>query len=381
MLLKPPQKMTTPLREKLGWDTNPFDISCITQVDVRGQKHYKQLVDSINSGSRLFLVEGDFGVGKTYVLEQLKERPPKDSIVVFIGFGSNINIVTNAVTKKIHNSNPLSSFFFWSKPPTIDPNELPEYIEGKIGQKKLIIIWDEVHRAKDDWVLFAINGLRRKGSVFVFSGLKRDIDEKIVGSVSETSFKSRGIVRISLEPWTLDEKAELIKERIRYGGGEGLHPFTEDAIKLICARAKTPRDALLSVKVLFDQVSADYDVSDVMDVPVIDRDFVEDVFRDDKETERNAQEETPTVDVNMLDNLSTTEREIVEYMVGKDPLTTKEIARGIKQKSDAMRMFLKRIMEKAPDVIVVEGSVTKGRGRPKNTYRLSQDINAVLARK
>ncbi len=381
------------LRTALGWDDDPFDIACITEADVRGQKYYDQLVDAIsNNNTRLILVEGEFGVGKTFVLELLKRNPPKGTIVALAGLGTTIESITRLTVEKIHNLKPFrteTSFFGLIKkqvpldPPRVNENELPEFIENNLKDKRIIITWDEVHRCDDDWVSFVINGLRKRNSHFILSGLKEELDNILMGTVSETSFIDRGLVRLYIDEWNLEEKKQLIEKRIRLAGGEGYAPFTEDAVEFICNRSKTPRKVLNICGSIFNYINANYRMGDDDSIPAITLGVVESFLTEDVDTlTKDKPSITSTsrkIDVDVMDKLTITERKTVNYLVGKGTITLTDVAKGMGKSSQATHSAINHIIEKAPAIIIQ--TQVKGKRRPQNAYRLAEDINAKLARR
>lgn len=213
---------------RFGWSKNPFNLTISPDLMVGYSKQTESLLAHVFNQHKVALVIGPTGAGKTTILTWLNAQ-----IKAYNGFK------TYYVPKPPVNKEELIQLFkhnlgfgFLDKViyKNVDINNLTNYITKKTRARTIFFV-DEAHECSIEvleW-LRTINDMV-PNLVIVFAGLP--IFEKKLETELPTLLM-RVNTRVLLESLSEMETESLIQKRIDFAGGEGIKPFTNDAIKKI----------------------------------------------------------------------------------------------------------------------------------------------------
>ncbi len=256
--------------EKYGWNQNPFTFRIYPDLMIGYEEEHQRIKDSIESNSKLTLLLGNTGAGKTNMLRQIESEYSGDR-----------------------------HLFYMSKPPVTEP-DLLQFLENEVLDQGLLAQFMNsyslynIHEALNDkyanqMVLLVDEG--HEASIEVLEWLRTAMDHidyltVVAAGLPEfedmleeevNTLYSRATDVVSLDSLNRDDTIQLIRKRIEYVGGRSIEPFTQDAVvKVYEETGGFPREVL---RVCNDAViqAANEDKS------IIDRDDIEDVLEEDDE--------------------------------------------------------------------------------------------------
>lgn len=217
--------------EKQNWRENPFTLNVIPSIFVGYEEQKSQLISCIEENHKVCLLLGPTGSGKTTALEWLCNRFRNEKrIIKFIPKPPNsLDSMIEFFNISFKPKWPLSIFY----KKVDDINDLPKFLNKRIGEKKLVLLMDEAHEA-DITVLqwFRILVDQVENLYIILSGLP-NFEETLIKKLE--TFHKRVTIKVVLRTLTEKDVKELIKKRIDYVSKEnkGKNPFTEDALKAI----------------------------------------------------------------------------------------------------------------------------------------------------
>ncbi len=226
--------------EKLGWNKNPFTLEVSPDIFIGYEEQRNAVINHVEEGQKISLVTGPTGAGKTTLLLWTKKYLENE--------GKHIVRYVPKPPKTVEEFVPLfleifpMGFFerIFKKPPTI--YSLPDYINRKINGKSLVMLIDEAHETDKDileWLRVLVD---QNPITLIVAGLPK-LEYKIKNELE--TFDHRITTRVFLEHLSEEEVYELIEKRIKWAGGEGIKPFTPEAIKEIHFRTNGfPREVL-----------------------------------------------------------------------------------------------------------------------------------------
>lgn len=371
------------LSNALGWETEkyPFTLELITQVAVGNGKLYRDLCRGMEENKRLFLITGPYGAGKSFTLKYLIENSGKDTVHVYLtGDYSREEVIRNIVVT-LHNLDPYitkTRFLGLFKDkvkvnaPEIVENMLTDYVNNKLGDRQLVLIWDDIQRVRNaDLVGLCVLLLEHTPSKIILCGLK----EGIGWLENEVSFLNRGMDALEPEPLNTSDLKELVQKRIEWASGSGYKPFTEEAIDYLATRFQGGRDLLNVCNELFVSLEGEYEGNGK--IPMIDLVFVEKILDD-----RQNKSTTYTGISNQKDirnKLSNLEKLIFDLLIENESKTSPELVGELGKDRGTIAKTVKRMMSKYPGMILVEK--VEGKRKPENSYRIVQDIKRLYAAK
>ncbi len=371
------------LKEALGWDNNkdPFTLELITDVVVGHKRLYTDLYEYIKNGKRMLLVTGPYGAGKSFSLTYLRNKPPVDTVFVYLtGDYTREEVVKNIVVT-IHNLNPYTTkkkFFgllkeqLLANAPQITENMLPEYVNNKLGDKKLVFVWDDIQRVKNaDIVGLCVVLLEHTDSFIILCGLK----EGVSWLRNEVSFLNRGMQELEPEPLSGEDLKELIKKRVEWVGGEGFKPFTEEAVTYLASRFGGARDLLNICGDIFIQMEKEYTFGESIKIPVADMAYIENLFKGRLEKSLGNTEVIQGADIRK--KFSGLEMQIFDALIKNESKTSPQLVADLRKDRGTIAKTIERMMAKYPGMIIAEK--VEGKRRPENSYRIVEDMKRIYA--
>ncbi|MEM5779260.1 MAG: AAA family ATPase [Candidatus Aenigmatarchaeota archaeon] len=217
--------------DKQNWRENPFTLNVIPSIFVGYEEQKAQLIASIEENHKVALLLGATGSGKTTALEWLCERFRNEKrIVKFLPKPpNNLEAMLEFFDIVFKPRWPLSLFYKKVK----NINELPNFLNKKLKNKKMFLLVDEAHEADIlvlQWFRILIDQVE---NFYIILSALPNFEETLIRKLE--TFHKRVTIKIVLRNLTENEVKELIAKRIEYVAktSKGKNPFTEEAIKAI----------------------------------------------------------------------------------------------------------------------------------------------------
>jgi general secretion pathway protein A len=214
---------------KFNWNSNPFTLTIDPQLMVGYSDQGNSLLSHVHNLHKFALISGPTGSGKTTLMLWLRSqlmafkkfyphyisKPPRSSKELVALFKSFLGF--NIIDKVRYGD--LSLF------------GLQKFVVRKLKNKQFVLLIDEAHEssvANLEWVRTIADSI--PNLYIIFAGLP--IFEKNAETQLPTLFM-RITTKTYLNNLTKTETESLIQKRIENSGGEGLKPFTNDAVERI----------------------------------------------------------------------------------------------------------------------------------------------------
>lgn len=217
--------------DKQNWKDNPFTLNVIPSIFVGYETQKAQLIACIQENHKVALLLGPTGSGKTTALEWLCERFKNDKrIVKFLPKPPNsLEDMLEFFNLIFKPKWPLSLFYKKVK----NINELPNFLNKKLENKKMFLLVDEAHEADIlvlQWFRVLIDQVE---NLYLILSALPNFEETLIKKLE--TFHKRVTIKIILRTLSENDVKELITKRIEYVAktSKGKNPFTEDAIKAI----------------------------------------------------------------------------------------------------------------------------------------------------
>ncbi|MBU5689690.1 MAG: AAA family ATPase [Candidatus Aenigmatarchaeota archaeon] len=344
--------------QKFGWSRNPFTLTISPDLMVGYSKQTETLLTHVFNQHKAAMVIGPTGAGKTTILTWLNAQ-----IKAYNGFKP-YYIPKPPVTKdeliQLFKHNLGFNFIDKIKFKDVDINNLTNFVTNKTKTKTIFLV-DEAHECSLEvleW-LRTINDLV-PNLVIVFAGLPT-FEKKIEAELP--TLLMRVNTRVVLESLSEMETESLIQKRIDRAGGEGIKPFTNDAIKKIHEiTGGFPREIIKVCDQLVKEAA-------LRNLTSINSKLVEEVFSEKKISHVDQVKFT----------LTPKQKEILELLNKTPDLSPSEIVEKIdikeyKTKDHAIRSvnnILKRLMD--------EDLIKRAKVANKFVYSLSGKAKTILA--
>lgn len=211
---------------ELGWSSNPFAFIIKPQLFVGYSRQISEINSFISERHKICLVLGPTGSGKTTFLKYIEKNLPRDFVSVFVSkppkSESDFVFMFNEKFKR--------PWFAIMKSNIRNIHEIADFINKKLGKKRLIVFYDEIHESGVDtleWIRVLSD--HTENMYIILAGLP--VFEEHLSEKLET-LRKRIAVKIILVSLTKEETKELIKKRIISVGGKGTE-FSEEVIDLV----------------------------------------------------------------------------------------------------------------------------------------------------
>lgn len=339
------------------WESNPFTFQILPELFVGYEKEVNELIFGLENGNKISLLLGPTGSGKTTLLKSLYNNFKNKTITLYLSKPPKHPEDWITVFKEILQPKGLGRFLFRNNGITL--YNLPEKVNKKIKNKKLILLVDESHEASIEsmeWLRTFADHIDNLS--LVLAGLP--VFENMMKSKLET-FMRRVSLRIELTNLTKSETRELIKRRIENIGGEDIKPFTHGTIDYIYERTGGfPREILRVCNELIMKAAE-------RNISIIDTDFLKEVSVPESR-----------VSLDQLNILPERQRIILETLSKHGELTPSELIekmdiKDYKDKENAVRSvnnLLRRLMK--------ENFVERKKFGKAYKYRISQRFQTLL---
>jgi len=211
---------------KFGWRTNPFTLIILPDLMVGYAEQSTSLLSHIYNFHKFALVTGHTGSGKTTLLQWLNYQIKafKKFKSCYIPKAPKTNEELLKIILKFFRPNFLDRIRFRN----LSLFDVSDYLKHKIGSKHLVLLLDESHESSIEvleWLRTIIDSI--PNVTIVMAGLPKF--ERILETKLPTLFM-RITTKVYLDSLNRDETEDLIRRRIERSGGEGIKPFTVEAI-------------------------------------------------------------------------------------------------------------------------------------------------------
>jgi len=374
---------------RFGWKKSPFIKSTSIDIPIVSRKNeFNEVSECIGGWDRIMVVTAPIGYGKTTFMNQLvKEKPPKTKYVVAF----NAYEPVEEVMQRIKSSLPIHKRIY-SK---TDRTSFGEMLQKKIGKNKMLLIFDEAQDYDNElfkWL--RILNDRCNNLFMIFLGLP-DLEDKIT---SEASFRDRKSKSIRLNPIILEDLDTLVRKRIKWVGGKGIKPFTDEGLKRLCSSCNQVPRLLLENGQKVIETGAKEGAEE------LEGNFVEKTLGQSTETydEQDAEIEAVFDDsdaskvvnassYNFMDDLSPTQQDIVKLLQEHDALSISELSQQLNKDIRSLGSLIRKLrglnrMEVArkpmvPYPIIIRRGKEIRMGRIQYVYTLSDNARRMLAKK
>lgn len=321
--------------EEFGWRSNPFSFRIYPDLLVGYEEEVNSVLEAIDSNKKFSVILGETGAGKTNILRWIHNKySDKYEVYYLPKMPSTEDELLQYLKNEILKPNIFSRYL---------KNYSLYNIYGNINQKinsKCVFFIDEGHETPLEilrWLRTALDHI--DNLVVVAAGLP-SFEDTLKEDVR--TLYSRATDVLELTSLDKNDTFNLVKKRIRKVGGNGLEPFTQNAILEVYRSTEGfPREVLRACdKVLSFAIREGRSI--------IDREDVIDIF-EGEETERSYSEDQSQADVNLTEK----QRKIIEVLLEKDRASSSDIAEKIgidnyRSRSHAIRSvnnILKRLMD------------------------------------
>jgi len=380
---------------RLGWSKSPFIKSTSMDTPIlKREEEYNTIKECIGGWDRIMVVTAPIGYGKTTFMNTLiKNKPPEVDYVVFFDSYEPIDEVMGRIKMRL----PVWKRMFTKD---IDRTLFGEFLRKKLGNKKLLLLFDEAQDYDNDlfkWL--RILNDRVDNLFMVFLGLK-GLDDKIT---AESSFRDRKTKSITLTSFSIDDLQKIVAQRVRWVGGRGISPFTENGLKRLCESANSvPRKLMengqrvieeCAIKDLFsidenivEEIIGTYAGEDVKLTPIIEG--KEEIIKPDAANSENKSLDYKSYD--LMGELSPTQQEIVTLLMEKEALSITELSSILNKDIRSVGSLIRKLRGLNPDEVSRKPNiqypvvVRKGKenrmGRIQYVYSLSDNTRRLLAK-
>lgn len=340
-----------------GWSENPFSLRILPQLFVGYADQTQQLGYCIANRSKVVLLLGPTGAGKTTTLRWLETRTDKSNIFYYLTKLPDRPEDLGEAIKEIFKpgiSDILASIFGVK----VTLLNLPKYVNKKLGKKHLFLLVDECHESDTkvlEWLRTTVDQVDNMS--VILAGLP--VFEERLKQGLETLL-NRVTQKIELIALSKPEMEEMIRKRIVFAGGNEI-PFSREVIDVVYQKTGGFPRAVLK---FCDQIVAE---AQKKNIAYIDEALVNEV-----------QAPPPTaMSLNFIDTLPEKQKEIIK-MLSKSDLTPGQITENLpkedyQDEENAVRSvnnILRRLME--------ENFIIREKRGKSFVYKLSPKIRTLV---
>lgn len=317
---------------KFGWSSNPFTLTISPDLMVGYPEQTKALLSHIHNFHKFALVTGHTGSGKTTLLLWLKTQTQayKKFIPYYIPKSPRSEKEFLVLIRSLIKPNVLDRILYRN----LSFFNLSKFIKRKIKKKHLVLFIDEAHESSLDvleWIRTVTDSIPNMSVIFAgLPAFENFIESKL------PTLAMRITTKVFLNSLTRTETEDLIRRRIDKVGGDGLKPFSIEAVdEIFKITGGFPREVIK----LCDKLVHEASVSNISNITP---DFIHKIYK------------LPEVKPSEIRlSLSIKQRKILEILSTSPRTTPAEIVEkigkeGYKNRSNAVRSInniLKRLMQ------------------------------------
>jgi type II secretory pathway predicted ATPase ExeA/DNA-binding MarR family transcriptional regulator len=340
---------------EMRWSSNPFIFAINPQLFVGYKKQVEQIKSFIYEGHKICMVLGPTGSGKTTFLKHIEEILPSDFKTIFISkppkAESDFVWIFN---EKFHKK------FLWWNSNIKNIHQISDFLNRKLGKKKLAVFYDEIHEADTDvleWLRVLSD--HTENMCVILAGLP--VFEDQLADRLET-LRKRIAVKISLVSLTKEETREMIIKRIQAAGGSG-REFTEEALNLVYEHSGGfPREILRICDILVQNAIK-------QDRKTITPDLMK--------TEKPSREKTISLD--MLQSFTPMQRQVLE-MLSKHKMSPGDIADRLELEKYRSRQHAVRSVNNILKRLMQDGFLEREKTEKAFIYKITPRLKTIFVK-
>ncbi|HIG96791.1 MAG TPA: AAA family ATPase [Candidatus Aenigmarchaeota archaeon] len=332
----------------IKWSKNPFILNILPELFVGYKYQSADLIRLIQERHKVILLVGPTGSGKTTLLEWLSESVDHNYDFLFIGKPPKkpeefVDIFNEKYPR------------FWRRR-IKNIYQIPNFLNKRLRSKHLVVLYDEAHESNMDvleWLRVLSDQVENMSIVIAGLPVFEDHLSKL------ETLRKRIMAKIELVSLTKEETEQMIKKRIRNAGGAG--DELNNLIDVIYDRSGGfPREI---IKFCNDAINESMKTGR----PLTKELLVNEIPKEELK-----------VSLRFLDELSPTQREIVEMLV--KPMTPGQIANNLNLEKYKSRQHAVRSMNNILKRLMEEGLVERVREERAFVYQLVPSIRNIVVK-
>lgn len=340
---------------RMGWRENPFTFTIMPSVFVGYRDQITRIMMAIEEKHKVMMILGPTGSGKTTLLKWINDnldsgfrsvlipKPPENTTEVVELFNSMFrrSIINRLFTRKI------KSIY-----------EIPDFIHKKIGQKHLVLMFDEAHESDVDileWLRVLCD--QTENVSIIISGLPV-FEEKIRDKLE--TLRKRVSAKIELLSLTKEETAELVRKRIMSVSGKG--DEFDNVIDFIYEKtAGFPREILRLCDEFVNEAISRGTLT-------IDKKLIEKEIKLDE-----------NLSTAVIDNMTPMQRDIIE-LLAKQAMTPGQIVDNLSIEKYKSRQHAVRSANNIMKALYEDGYLERRKSDKAFVYALSGRLKTVVVK-
>lgn len=332
----------------MKWSKNPFILNILPELFVGYKYQSADLIRLIQERHKVVLLVGPTGSGKTTLLEWLSENVDHGYDFLFIGKPPKkpeefVDIFNEKYPRFL--GRRLKNIY-----------QIPNFLNKKLRSKHLVVLYDEAHESNIDvleWLRVLSDQVENMSIVIAGLPVFEDHLSKL------ETLRKRIMAKIELVSLTKEETGQMIRKRIRNAGGSG--DEFNNLIDVIYDRSGGfPREI---IKFCNDAINESMKTGR----PLTKELLVQEIPREELK-----------VSLRFLEELSPTQREIVEMLV--KPMTPGQVANNLNLEKYKSRQHAVRSMNNILKRLMEEGLVERVREERAFVYQLSPSIRNIVVK-
>ena len=332
------------------WSGNPFVLNIRPELFVGYNNQINDLIRNIKEKHKVILLLGATGSGKTTMLKWLSSTFNHGYEFVFVGKPP------QRPEEFVDIFNEKYPRFFLFKPHIKNIYQIPNFLNKRLRSKHLVVLYDEAHESNIDvleWLRVLSDQVENMSIVIAGLPVFEDHLSKL------ETLRKRIMAKIELVSLTKEETEQMIKKRIRNAGGAG--DELNNLIDVIYDRSGGfPREI---IKFCNDAINESMKTGR----PLTKELLVNEIPKEELK-----------VSLRFLDELSPTQREIVEMLV--KPMTPGQIANNLNLEKYKSRQHAVRSMNNILKRLMEEGLVERVREERAFVYQLAPSIRNIVVK-
>ena len=332
----------------IKWSKNPFILNILPELFVGYKYQSADLIRLIQERHKVILLVGPTGSGKTTLLEWLSESVDHNYDFLFIGKPPKkpeefVDIFNEKYPR------------FWRRR-IKNIYQIPNFLNKRLRSKHLVVLYDEAHESNMDvleWLRVLSDQVENMSIVIAGLPVFEDHLSKL------ETLRKRIMAKIELVSLTKEETEQMIKKRIRNAGGAG--DELNNLIDVIYDRSGGfPREI---IKFCNDAINESMKTGRPLTKELLVKEIPKEELK---------------VSLRFLDELSPTQREIVEMLV--KPMTPGQIANNLNLEKYKSRQHAVRSMNNILKRLMEEGLVERVREERAFVYQLVPSIRNIVVK-
>ncbi len=208
---------------QFGWHGNPFTFKIYEHIMIGNNEKIKEIMKHIEAHSAFSLLIGETGAGKTNLLRWLYNQYQDHYAVHYLP-------KPPATVERLRDylaTNVLQQNIFTRQFSPLTYNNLHTKLQQKLHTKTILMI-DEGHEASEDVLSWIRTIIDHVDSIICIAVGTPALLHFLQNNIPTLYNRAPSVMQ--LERLNKDETIELIRKRIEFVGGNGIEPFTYDAL-------------------------------------------------------------------------------------------------------------------------------------------------------